>query len=373
MEFYEKQLGYVNVDGKKLRRGFTTGSAAAAAVKGACSLLKNMEEEHPIELELLSKRVLYILPKGYSLSDDNKTATCSVLKYAGDDPDVTNDLEIIAKVSLASHKDIFISGGVGVGTITKKGLQIPPGRPAINPKPLELITKEAEKLFPNGGIDIEISVPNGIEISKKTFNPRLGIEGGISILGTTGIVEPMSEEALKSSLRAELVMKKRDSLGYTFGNMGEKFIISMGADKENICICSNFIGYMLREGAALGIKDILIGGHIGKIVKLAGGIFNTHSHVADAKNEIIASNLALMGAPLKLIKLVMDSLTAEEALSYIRDYGYESLFDILANIAAQKAKRHTYDEVNVEIIIFDLKGNPIGTSRQAEKLLERLG
>ena len=372
MEFYEKQLGSVSVDGKLLRRGFTTGTAAAAAAKGAYLLLSTGEVPDIVDVKLPSGLILKIITDVCSYDSNTNTAFCSVKKYAGDDIDVSNQLEIVAKVSYSNEAKIKLTAGEGIGIITRNGLQLDINEPAINPKPRELIFSQFENESENLGLNIEISVPNGKEVAKKTFNPRLGIVGGISILGTTGIVEPMSEDAFKRSLLEELKQKKSEALCFTFGNMGEKNLIARGVAEDKICICSNFIGYMLREASSLGVKKVLLSGHIGKMVKLSGGIFNTHSHIADAKNEIIAANLALLGAPKALIEKVMQCLTAEESISAIREYGYNEVFDILAQKAAQKSHAHTYNEILVETMMFDLKGNLICESNGANTLLEEL-
>ena len=372
MEFYEKQLGSVSVDGKLLRRGFTTGTAAAAAAKGAYLLLSTGEVPDIVDVKLPSGLILKIITDFCSYDSNTNTAFCSVKKYAGDDIDVTNQLEIVAKVSYSNEAKIKLTAGDGIGIITRNGLQLDINEPAINPKPRELIFSQFENESENLGLNIEISVPNGKEVAKKTFNPRLGIVGGISILGTTGIVEPMSEDAFKRSLLEELKQKKSEALCFTFGNMGEKNLIARGVAEDKICICSNFIGYMLREASSLGVKKVLLSGHLGKMVKLSGGIFNTHSHIADAKNEIIAANLALLGAPKALIEKIMQCLTAEESISSIREYGYNEVFDILAQKAAEKSHAHTYNEILVETMMFDLKGNLICESNGANTLLEEL-
>lgn len=370
MDFYETQLGFVHVDGKKLRRGFTTGTAAAAASKAAAAFLLTGEAEDTVDIRLFSGQILKILIQEIRM--EGETAVCSVEKFGGDDKDATNGCLIIAKVCSAQGQGIEITGGAGVGRITRKGLKIAPGKPAINPKPLELIEASVREITGDRPLKVEISVEKGEQIAEKTFNPRLGIEGGISILGTTGIVEPMSEEAFKSSLREELKIKRSDILAYTFGNMGEKSLMRLGVPEEKICICSNFVGYMLREGAALGVRKVLLGGHIGKLVKLSGGIFHTHSHVADAKNEIIASNLALLGAPTSLIIRVMNCITAEESISCIEEAGYTEVFDLLADKAAEKAFLHTYKESSVEVIMFDLQDRMICRSKGAEEMIRQL-
>ncbi len=238
MDSYESQLGSVSVDGKKLQRGFTTGTAAAAAAKAAYILLSTGEAPDIVDIKLFSGQILKIIIEDCGFGMENNIAFCSVRKYAGDDIDATNQMLITANVKLSDKPNIEITSGIGVGTVTRSGLQIEPGKPAINPKPLELIKIQFEEFKLNQGIEIQISAPDGEKIANKTFNPRLGIEGGISILGTTGIVEPMSEDAFKRSLLEELKQKKADSLCFTFGNMGEKNLLNMGIEEGRICICS---------------------------------------------------------------------------------------------------------------------------------------
>lgn len=371
MEFYEKQLGYVHVDGKRLRRGFTTGTAAASAARAAAHYLIHGEKEDFVDISLFSGKQLKIIISKCYLQGLN-TAVAVVEKFAGDDKDVTAGCKVGAKVTLLESKSIEIAGGEGVGVATRKGLKIPPGQSAINPKPLELIERSVRSVIGDRGAKIEIFVENGEYLAEKTFNPRLGIKGGISILGTTGIVEPMSEDAFKKSLREELMVKKSKALAFTFGHMGEKSLMALGVSEDKICISSNFVGYMLREGAGLGVREVLFAGHIGKLVKLSGGIFNTHSHIADAKNEIIVSNLALLHAPYELLQKVMNSLTVEESLEFIYEAGYAEVFSVLANKAAERATLHCYHETKVEVMMLDLKDNIICQSAGAGDLIKKL-
>jgi cobalt-precorrin-5B (C1)-methyltransferase len=193
---------YVLKNGKKLRYGYTTGSCAAAAAKASAIMLKSKEKINEVEIDT---------PKGWNLkiqihdADFNdKKASCSVVKDSGDDPDVTNGLKIFAEVASTGRKNIKIIGGKGIGKVTKEGLSLEPGEWAINPTPRKMILEEIRKIFPKGGYIIKLWIPKGEEVAKKTFNPKLGIEGGISIIGTSGIVEPMSEEAFKESIRLEM-------------------------------------------------------------------------------------------------------------------------------------------------------------------------
>ena len=279
------------VDNKKLRFGYTTGSCAAAAAKAAASMLLTGEKTHYVSL---------VTPKGIHLhleirdiQQEADVVSCAIEKDAGDDPDITNGAWIYARVSRQKEKGVHITGGPGIGIVTKPGLEQPPGTYAINSVPRQMIAKELQKLCEQhkyeAGLKVELSVPEGKELARQTFNPRLGIEGGISILGTTGIVEPMSEAALVSSIRLELnqqVQSGRKNLVVTPGNYGQEFL------KQNVPIsleeavkCSNFIGETIDMAVELGVEHMLFVSHIGKFIKVAGGIFQTHSRNADARMD----------------------------------------------------------------------------------------
>lgn len=356
-KFYENQLGYVKSGNKKLRRGITTGTVATAVSKAGAIYLIYDKQLNEISLNLNSDIKINVLIEKYEKSQDGIIVYAR--KYAGDDIDATNLALIYAKVRKRQDSIINITGGTGVGKITRKGLDAQIGESAINFKPRQNIINEIQTVT-KSGFDIEICVENGEEIAKKTFNSRLGIEGGISIIGTTGVVEPMSVEAMKSSISKEIKVKiqNTDNIVLAFGNMGEKALNSMEISSKKICICSNYIGYALEELANYkNIKKVLIGGNFGKAVKLAGGIFNTHSHIADAKNEIISANLALIKAPYELIKKVMNSNTTREVSEYIKDFNLEIIYDILAKKAKEKCELSVRNSFKVDIIFLDYENN----------------
>lgn len=370
MDFYERQLGYTKVDSKKFRRGFTTGTAASAAAK-ACAIMAILGElPGSVRVTTAGGKELTVLIEDCHKKDN--TYYAYVKKFAGDDIDVTKDALIGASLVFREDDELIIDGGRGVGRVTKKGLHQNIGEAAINPSPMRCIREEVRKVLGERGAQVVIFVPEGELLAEKTFNPRIGIVGGISILGTTGIVEPMSEEGYKKSLLAELSVKASKTLALTPGNYGEKFLNARGISSDKIVIISNFVGYMLREGVAQGADNILLAGHLGKLIKLSGGIFHTHSHVADAKNEIIVSELALNEAPYPLMRLVMESNTTEEALEHVKAYEMEGIWDKLAQRAKFRSEQHVYNKARVEVIFFNMEGRVVGSSADSEELVSLL-
>ena len=376
---------YVYIDGKKYRRGYTTGSCAAAASKAATHMLLTKNKIDKINIDT---------PKGIPLSlnvynielTENK-AKCSIEKDGGDDIDATHSMHIYAEAELidrTNDEDIIVEGGIGVGVVTKKGLSVEVGKPAINPVPMRMINSEVRKVIgedfkdnlgKNKSLKITICAPEGVEIAKKTFNPRLGIIGGISILGTTGIVEPMSDEGWKKSLSIELEMKKAQGLESIIlvpGNHGEKFIKEkLNLDMKYVVRTSNFVGYMLKEAQRIGFKKILMAGHIGKYIKISAGIFNTHSKIADARSEILISNLAMMGAPYEFLKKIEGCVTAEAAVEVINESNYTDFYDLISNKCKLKIDQYLLDEeIDVEVMIFSMDKTLLGKSDNADSLVE---
>jgi cobalt-precorrin-5B (C1)-methyltransferase len=295
----------------------------------------------------------------------------SAIKDGGDDIDQTNGIEIVVSAVLNDSGNVQITGGQGVGRITKAGLQIPIGEAAINPVPLQMIRDNLKDLLdPSQGISVEISIPRGEEVAVKTFNPKLGIVGGISIIGTTGIVEPMSEEAWKKSLEIELRQLRltgADSVVLVPGNHGEKFAVQkLGVSETQVVTMSNFVGYMLMEAVKEGFKKAYLVGHIGKLIKVAGGIFHTHSRVADGRADLLCSYLAKLRAPYAFIERIRETNTTDEAVDLIYEAGFEQVFEDLAKAAAERATAHTYGELKTEVFLYDMKGRLLGSSVAAE-------
>ncbi len=364
---------YVYINGKKYRRGYTTGACAAAAAKAAAYMLKTGESIESIDLETPKGVVLYLKIEDITRSED--FVRCAVQKDGGDDIDATHKAYIYATVKYSQQSLFQIFGGKGVGIVTKKGLGLEVGGPAINKTPREMILKEVSFILGEQGADIIIEVPEGESIAKRTFNPRLGIEGGISIIGTTGIVEPMSDEGWKKSLSLELEMKYQQGMQeviFVSGNHGENFVKEeLGLKAEHIVRTSNFIGYMLDEAKRIGYQKMLMVGHLGKYIKLAAGIFHTHSHVADARSEILIANLALMGAPYELLEKISGCLTTEEAMDFIAQAGYEEVYGILAEKCKKRALMHVGEQaMGIEVVLFSLDGRVLGKSEEADRLME---
>lgn len=396
---------FVYIDGKKYRRGYTTGSCATAVSKAAVYMLLTNEKIDTVNIDTPKGIYLSIPVVSSEIKKNEDTgeiySICSVQKDGGDDIDATNGIEIFAKATWVyedeidkSEKNFSFEGdgfcvfsGDGVGIITKKGLSIEPGRPAINPVPQKMIAKEVESvlkaseesILKNNSnerkriIKITIFIPKGEEVANKTFNPRLGIVGGISIIGTSGIVEPMSDDGWKKSLSIELNMKKElgmDKIILVPGNHGESFISDRIGENSSVVRTSNFLGYMLMEAKRMGFKKILLAGHIGKFIKLSAGIFNTHSKVADARNEILIANLALMGASTELVRKIDACLTTEEATDIVYKNGFGEVFDIICEKCKKRAEMHVDNEIEIEVFIFKMDKTVLGKSKNAKEMLD---
>lgn len=376
---------YVYIDGKKYRRGYTTGSCATAASKAATYMLLTKKKIKTINIDTPKGIPLTLEVQNISLNNDY--VECSIKKDGGDDIDATHTMDIYAKAEIIDREngeDIIVCGGYGIGVVTKKGLSVEVGKSAINPTPMKMVNYEIRKVIGEDisatlgegkSLKITISAPKGEEIAKKTFNPRLGIIGGISIIGTTGIVEPMSDEGWKKSLSIELKMKKEQGLDKIIlvpGNHGEQFIREkLNLDMKYVVRTSNFIGYMLKEAQRMGYKKILMAGHIGKFIKLSAGIFNTHSKVADARSEILISNLALMKAPYDLLEKINECLTAEEAVEVINENNYTEFYDKVSNKCRDKVKQYLGDDdTEVEVIMFSMDKTLLGKSDNTDSLVE---
>lgn len=330
-----------------LRFGYTTGSCATAAAAAAAQMLLCGDEVSTVD---------FMTPKGIKLQLDIEHITreenrvrCGVKKDAGDDPDITDGIYIYAVAEISDEPGVQIEGGIGVGRVTRPGLDQPVGASAVNHVPREMITREVSRVMEHarydGGIRITIEIPEGVSLAAKTFNPRLGIEGGISVLGTSGIVEPMSEEALKATIRAELSVRRAEGhqdVVLVPGNYGLDFLRERAMSRDNLqngsaslncelqedhnidvnsaVKCSNFIGDAIDMAAALGFTEVLLVGHIGKLIKLSGGIFNTHSRQADARIDLLVSAGVRADVPQEILKKLYDTVTTEDALQMLDEH-----------------------------------------------------
>ena len=352
---------YIYKGSKKMRCGYTTGSCAAAAAKAAAEMLLTGREVS--SAELLTPKGIVIRPDIIEPVITENSASCAVEKDSGDDPDVTNGIHVYAEVTLA-EKGVEILGGIGIGRVTKAGLDQPVGEAAINSVPRKMITSAvmeiAEKYGYSGGFTVTVSVPEGAELAEKTYNPRMGIEGGISIIGTSGIVEPMSNTALVDTIRTEAKMRRAEgqkNMLLTIGNYSERFVQNeLPFSLERSVTCSNFIGDAIDIGIELGFSSILIVGHIGKLVKLGAGIMNTHSSWADGRMEVLVTCGVLAGADVETLKKLPDCATADAAMDILAEGGYlEKTLEILSSRMDYYLRGRVKDEVKIAALAFSYK------------------
>lgn len=289
--------------------------------------------------------------------------TCAVIKDSGDDPDITKGCEVRAQVLLREDDGgICFIGGEGVGQITLPGLKLPVGQPAINPVPRKMIEDAVRSVYPTRGADVTVSIIGGKALAAKTFNPRLGVVGGLSVLGTSGIVRPMSEDALTESIALEMSMYYAQGyrqLILAFGGQGEMAMKALYPERKCVQI-SNFVGVALDAAARIGFTNVLLAGQSGKLVKVAGGSMQTHSRYGDGRRETLIAHLALMGAPIRLIQTVWDGVTLDGAIMPIVEAGYKGVFDQLCHAASAYCKARIYDALAVDTMILDSKGEILG-------------
>lgn len=366
---------YIIKDNKQLRLGYTTGTCAASATKAAAIMLLKNED--------VSKLVVHTL-KGVDFNIDildiNKGVdfvSCAVRKDGGDDIDATHNMLIYSSVRKIKEKKIIIDGGIGIGRVTKKGLDQEVGFAAINSTPRKIINEELTKIINetgyNGGLEVIISAPEGEIIAKKTFNPRLGIEGGISIIGTTGVVEPMSEDAIIDTIKLEIKMKKenhQDILIITPGNYGASFIKdNYDINEDNIIMCSNYIGDALNYASFVGFKKIILIGHIGKMVKLASGMFNTHSKYGDGRKEIFTSVGLIHGLSQEQGLKIMNAVMCDEMIELLDEVKLKDV--VLNDIVDRIIENINYKIPNTEVgfLTFSNKYGILGKNELFDNLL----
>ena len=367
-----------------MRYGFTTGSCAAAAAKAAAYMLLTGKIKNCITIET---------PKGIPYTAEvtdivrgESQVSCAVVKDGGDDPDVTSGSKICATVTADNRGDgekelLQIDGGKGVGRVTRPGLDQPVGNAAINHVPREMITREVQEVCRlcdfHGTLHILISVPDGEALAERTFNPRLGIVGGISILGTTGIVEPMSSQALLDTIKVELNQKKAEGYGIAAvspGNYGLDYMKkTYGYDLDRSVKCSNFIGDTIDMAITTGFEKMLLTGHIGKLVKVAGGIMNTHSREGDCRMEVLAAASVRNQVPYPVLEEILQCVTTEEAVRKLDACGKKDavMQELLSKIMFYLNKRAA-GKMQIEVILYSNEFGELAKSAGAEKFLQEL-
>lgn len=367
-----------------LRFGFTTGSCAAAAAKAAAQMLFSEEEIRQVRL---------MTPKGVELYLDVEdisrgpgSVRCGVRKYSGDDPDVTDGLLVCAEVesagqSAGEENEIRIIGGAGVGRVTRPGLEQAVGEAAVNKVPRRMIREAVrevcEKHGYTGSVHVTLSIPEGEETAKKTFNPRLGIRGGLSILGTTGIVEPMSEKALTDTIYLEMKVLRDNGHRYccvTPGNYGSDFIKNeMDMDLSLAVKCSNYIGETIQDASLLGMKGILLIGHVGKLIKLAAGVMNTHSRQADCRMEVLAAHGAMAGADRGTVTRIMGCINTTEAIGILKEKKLlEPVMETVMERIDGVLRRRAGEGLSIEAVMFSTEEGILGKTKGADTLLEQI-
>lgn len=370
---------FVEKDGKQLRLGYSTGSCAAAAAKAAAWMLLTGNRRERISLTTPKGIELYLQVQEITMEEDQ--ASCAIQKDSGDDPDVTNRTLVFATVAFSGKPGVQIDGGFGIGRITKRGLDQPVGNAAINSVPRQMIRENVEAVMAladyHGGLSVVISVPDGEQLAKKTFNPRLGIVGGISILGTTGIVEPMSEKALVDTIRVELNQRRANGAEYvllTPGNYGSGFIHnSLKLDVSLAVQTSNFIGDTLDICRELGFKGALLVGHVGKLVKIAGGMMNTHSKYGDCRMEILAAHAGACGVPAKTVREILDCIACDDVLRILRENGgHEKTMESVTGRVQFHLKHRAGEEMETGTVLFSKEYGLLGQTPNAQNLIQRI-
>ncbi|MGD6932607.1 MAG: cobalt-precorrin-5B (C(1))-methyltransferase CbiD [Candidatus Bathyarchaeia archaeon] len=352
-----------------LKYGITTGATAAAAAKAAT--IAALKE--PVDRVVIPTPIglRFEVPVKSSRKLAENTAEAVAVKDAGQDIDATDKMEIIATVKITDDSQVTIKSGSGVGVVTKPGLQVPVGEGAINPVPRSMITEAVKEVLPAGkGAEVLISAPEGANIAKKTTNAKLGVKGGVSILGTTGVVKPLSLEACRRSMVPQIdvaIARGYKRLVFVPGNIGEKIAKEkFNIPEDAIVQTGDFVGYMLDKAVEKNVKEIIFIGHSGKIVKLAANIFNTHHKVGDARNEVIASYAGAVGASTQTINKLLTANTSDEASEILRQAGFlEKTYDRIAARVNQRVSDRVENKIKISIVIVAMDGAVLGMDENA--------
>lgn len=355
----------------KLKEGYTTGTCAAAAAKASASYITTGSYPDIVTI---------ITPNGRRINLD--IINCcdgyfGVIKDAGDDCDATDKMMIKAKVEILPHDGEFtFKAGPGVGTVTLSGLKVSVGEPAINPVPRQMIETAVREVTGTKSVCVTVSIPGGEKKACHTFNPRLGVVGGLSILGTTGIVKPLSEEAIYKSLALEVstfASERQDIIGLTFGNTGEKAMRSAFNIKDRrIMQCGNYIGFVLDEVASFKIKKVFISGHPGKLLKVAAGTFNTHNRTGDGRMESLCTQVAIAGGTQQLVREIYNCRTTDQAITILHENSYDHIWNTLADIVARRCTMRYFDEIEVATAFVTSDGKILGTTQNTDEFIREL-
>ena len=367
---------------KQLKGGYTTGACLAAGAKAGAMIMQGEDPGDRVDIVALDGTPLQIPIASVELLAHG--VKVEIIKDAGDDPDITNGTSVFITFSFLTqeqlqpvygqsilYKQILFEAGQGIGHATKPGLSLAVGEPAINPGPRQLVYNSIKDIIGDKACLVRADIPAGTELAAKTLNPVLGIEGGISVIGTTGVLRPMSEEAFKNSLVPQIEVAK--AAGFTTqifvpGKIGERIATSWGLPTEAMVQTSNFIGFMLEAGADHGLERILLFGHIGKLAKVAAGVFYTHNRVGDARLEVLAAYSAAQGMPAEGVQRILQAVTTEEALPVIEEYGLQSVYQIIAARASYRAERLLFNRLQVGTVLVTLQGKLLGMDEKAKEI-----
>jgi len=364
-----------------VRKGFTTGSCATAAAKAAVYMLFTQSIKETISI-ITPAGIIY-KTQVEDIKMKKESVSCAVRKDSGDDPDITNNILVYAAVKLVedNKQSVYIVGGEGVGVVTRPGLDRGVGEAAINTVPREMIDTEVKQVLSLfdcvDSVEVTIYVPEGAKIAQKTFNPRLGIEGGISIIGTTGIVEPMSTKAILDTIRVELNQHRlqgKKNVVISPGNYGVEFMKEhYGYDLDKAIKCSNYIGETIDMVKEMGFENMLLTGHIGKLIKLSGGIMNTHSKEADCRMELMAIAAYKSKASFEVIEKILECVSTEEAYAVMLEYHIEDeSFRYIMQRIDFYLKKRAGDDLNIQCIVYANKYGLLGKTQGAEDMIKRV-
>ena len=354
---------------KELRGGYTTGACMAAGVKAALLYWRG-EYVGSLVLTALDGTQLHIPVR--DIKEDDGAVTVEIIKESGDDPDITNGTSVLTTTRrLEKGSGIVFKAGMGIGTVTKPGLSVPPGNPSINPGPRKLVQSVVDELHDEGNIEVTVSIPAGVELAKKTLNPILGIEGGLSVIGTTGVLRPMSEEGFKNSLLPQIdvaLAAGHKTQIFVPGKIGENIAVACGLPKEAVVQTSNFIGFMLEAAAERKVERVLLLGHIGKLAKVAGGTFYTHNRIGDGRLETMAAYAAAEGLPADGVRRILGATTTEDAMPVLEKHHLTRVYDIISRRASERSERYVFGAMKVGTVLATLRGEILGMDEAAREI-----